>query len=197
MRGAVAPPVEDRGTYAHLVEVLQFFRVAAGPTSGYTQAAQALVDQGSISAYQRVPDAASLLERWIQWKKSGMAEVVPFELASRIEAAGDLMEQVEVLLNDSKVHPAAPIVLAGAALEERLRALVLEHAVDVVGKPGLDSYAAALKKAEIVDGQEAKQITAWAGLRNQAAHGERLADLDIKEARLMAAGINLFLQQHS
>jgi hypothetical protein len=31
------------------------------------------------------------------------------------------MEQVQLLLDDRKVHPAAPVVLAGAALDEFLQ----------------------------------------------------------------------------
>jgi hypothetical protein len=106
------------------------------------------------------------------------------------------MEQVEILLSDRSVHPAAPIVLAGAALEERLRALVLQHGCTPSGK-GIDAYGTALKTAGVVDGQEAKQVTAWAGLRNRAAHAEELNTLTTTEARIMADGINFFLQKHA
>jgi hypothetical protein len=95
------------------------------------------------------------------------------------------MEQVEILLSDRDVHPVAPIVIAGAALEERLRALVLQHGCTPSGR-GIDAYGAALKAAEVVDGQEVKQVTAWAGLRNRAAHGEELNTLTAAEARIIS-----------
>lgn len=39
-------------------------------------------------------------------------------------------------------------------------------------------------------------MTAWAGTRNRAAHGEDLVKLTVEEARIMADGVNLFLQRH-
>jgi len=39
-------------------------------------------------------------------------------------------------------------------------------------------------------------VTAWAGLRNGAAHGE-FNGITLDRARLMVDGVNLFLQRHA
>lgn len=120
----------------------------------------------------------------------------PFIVRARVVAASDLMDYVADLLADPKTHPAAPIVLTGAALEERLRALIDEGGFTTAGKPGLGTYGAEPKKQGAITSQEAEQVTAWAGLRNQAAHGEDLDRLTTEHAEIMAAGVNLFLQTH-
>jgi hypothetical protein len=78
------------------------------------------------------------------------------------------MEQVQVLLDDPKVHVAAPVVLAGAALEEFLRSmLATTPAAVVVGRPGIQAYAEALRKVEVLAAQDVKDITAWAAQRRR------------------------------
>lgn len=139
----------------------------------------------SLSPWAEAHAMADVLEGWANFQETGLASSPPFEVRARIEAASDLMEQVEILLSDRDVHPVAPIVIAGAALEERLRALVLQHGCTPSGR-GIDAYGAALKAAEVVDGQEVKQVTAWAGLRNRAAHGEELNTLTAAEARIIS-----------
>ena len=98
------------------------------------------------------------------------------------------------MLDDKRTHPAAPIVLAGAALEEALRSLVIQNRATIVGKPGLNAYAAALKSASVLTTQDVKDITSWAGQRNEAAHGD-FANLSPERAQIMVDGINLFMRQ--
>jgi hypothetical protein len=113
----------------------------------------------------------------------------------RFEAATDLMEQVQLLLEDSSVVAAAPAMLAGAALEEALRGLMVGCDEPIVGAPSISKYSISLRKCGRISRQDEKNITAWGGLRNAAAHGQFDA-VSPHEARLMVAGVNLFLQQH-
>ncbi|MCP5029396.1 MAG: hypothetical protein GY929_24255 [Actinomycetia bacterium] len=106
------------------------------------------------------------------------------------------MEQVQRLLDDRGIHPAAPIMLTGAALEQALRGFVEDSELKVAGRPGIGTYADVLRASELVSRQERKDIESWGGLRNSAAHGEFDA-LSPEVAQLMAMGVNLFLQQHS
>jgi hypothetical protein len=142
-----------------------------------------------------VPDIPNLLEAWANMVEAGHGGSSQ-DVISRHLAANDLMEQVEALLNDARIHPAAPVVLAGAALEEFLRALADRSGVQATGKRGIDAYAKALRSADAITAQAVKDITAWAGLRNQAAHGQ-FAQVSVEAARIMALGINLFMQQHA
>lgn len=146
-------------------------------------------------AFELLEYAAKLLDAWADYVEAGLANAVPIEVEARVTAASDLMEQVDRLLDDPDVHVAAPVVLAGAALEEFLRAL-LPRDLGINGKPGLDKYGAQLKKSGVIGATDAKDITAWAGQRNDAAHGH-FEQLNRDRARIMADGINLFMRRHA
>jgi hypothetical protein len=92
-----------------------------------------------------------------------------------------MMEQVQGLLKDPGLHPAAAVVLAGAALEMFLRSMQDDSDQSVTGKPGISSYADALNKADLITREEVKSITAWADDRNQAAHGHTLTTCLVNE----------------
>jgi hypothetical protein len=132
---------------------------------------------------------------WADFIRAGLAQI-PEEAQTRIAAASDLMEQVETLLQDRRVHPSEPVMLAGAALEELLRSLVDSSGAKPRGKPGINSYTVALREAGALNAQEVKDITSWAGMRNSAAHGQ-FDQIELPNARLMAQGINLFMQKHT
>jgi hypothetical protein len=127
--------------------------------------------------------------------KAGLADLKPFEVRFRIGAASDIMEQVQLLLKDADLHPAATVVLAGAALEEFLRSMYEECDERLTGKPGIGSYATALQKTEQITRGEAKEIIAWADQRNDAAHGH-FDDLSRERAKIMIEAINLFISKH-
>jgi hypothetical protein len=174
---------------------VEFLRRQAGPRSSFAGAADQLLKKPS-EAWRYPHTLAGLLSAWSDWQSSGLAAQPPFEVRARAVAANDLMEYVGKLLKDRKAQPAAPVVLAGAALEEHLRSLLDHNGLTPTRGRGLDVYGADLKAAGIITGQDAKQITAWAGLRNRAAHGEKLETLTMSEAQIMADGVNLFLQTY-
>lgn len=113
---------------------------------------------------------------------------------ARITASTDLMEQAENLIAERGVHVAAPIVLAGAALEEVLRDLVEGRNLGIKGKPGLTSYGQALRTADVLGPNDVKEITSLAGIRNEAAHGN-FEDLTPERAQLFLDRVNLMLQK--
>lgn len=188
--GALVTENDKRGS---LVAAVEFLRLKAGSRSEfYLRAADAakrlhMAAAGSVVAH-------SLLG-WVDFVERGIAEI-PVEAQARITAANDLMEQVETLLQDRRVHPAAPVMLAGAALEEMLRSMVDAAGAKPRGKAGLNSYSTALRDADVLSAQEVKDVTSWAGMRNDAAHG-RFDLIELPNARLMAQAINLFMQKHA
>jgi hypothetical protein len=94
--------------------------------SGFTTAAHLIFEDKHIpSAPLSLRRLAGILEDWATYVEEGLADVVGPDARARLDASTDLMEQVQQLLDDGKVHPAAPIMLAGAALEELLRSLVI------------------------------------------------------------------------
>jgi hypothetical protein len=175
-----------------LIAAIEFLRLKAGPRSEfYLRSADA--PKQAVGTFAAKVVASSLLA-WADFVQRGIAEI-PAEAQARIAAATDLMEQVESLLQDRHVHPAAPVMLAGAALEELLRSMVDASGAKMTGKPSIGTYADALRAASVITAQEVKDVTSWAGMRNNAAHGQ-FDQIELANARLMAQAVNLFMQKH-
>lgn len=172
---------------------IEFLRRFA-PGSAFTSAAETALEN-SFHDSGAIGDVAGQLRNWVRFVHDGLAGLQPFSVRARIEAATDLMEQVQGLLEDRAIHQAAPVVLAGAALEEFLRAMWEATDEPLEGHPSISKYAEALRRSELLSRQDLKDISGWAGLRNDAAHGHFDA-ISGDRARLMADGINLFMRQH-
>jgi hypothetical protein len=172
---------------------LQFLSDHAAGSTFQAIAARSVDRLGSELGIKRV---AEQLEEWATYRESGIANEKPFEVRFRIEASSDFMEQAQQLLADRNVHVAAPIVLAGASLEEFLRSMQVDCGEPIVGKPGISAYADALRKADLLTRGDVKEITAWADLRNEAAHGH-FDDLSRERTRIMVDGINFFISRHT
>ena len=125
-------------------------------------------------------------------------------LAERLHSDlfADFLEMADYLIEDQGLKdPAA--VRAGGVLEEHLRKLCPKHGVDTtfvdrggVTKPKkLDTMNADLARAIAYGGEEQKQVTAWAGIRNHAAHAE-YAKFDASQVKLMIQGIRDFVVRH-
>ena len=134
-----------------------------------------------------------MLREWISMVRAGQANprlVEPFSAGAA--SSTDLLEQVQRLNSDDAVAPAAPIVLAGAALEIALRSALDELGLTFTGRPSISSYAEALRGAGVLNRQDIKEVTQMAGLRNHATHGEHEL-LSRERAGLMEQQVNLFL----
>lgn len=126
-------------------------------------------------------------------------------LALQIEAAvlTDYMTQAAGLLaqtREESTHiPAA--VLAGASLERSLRTLcqALEPPEPVTNERddflGMGALIDALKKRQAFNELQAKQLRAWAAIRNSAAHG-KYDEFSRHQVEQMIEGIDAFLAQH-
>ena len=111
---------------------------------------------------------------------------------------GDFLEMADELLSKGFKDPAA--VIAGSVLEEHLRTLCGRHDVPVTnpeGKPRkAESLNADLAKAESYTKLEQKNVTAWLGLRNDAAHGNYTA-YDARQVEALIRDIRDFLIRHA
>lgn len=173
---------------------LHYLRMFAGVESEFYEAAVAALDgEDQMTCLEGV---AVILERFVSSASDGLWQQQTFAISSKIESANDLMAEVESLLKDKKVHPAAPMALAGAALEAFLKSMW--HGAgcpEVKGRPGINSIAESLRSAGSITATEVKDITAWAARRNEAAHGD-FDRLTRQNAALLQDGINLFISQH-
>lgn len=114
----------------------------------------------------------------------------------------DFLEMAEHLLTDDGYKdPAA--VLAGGVLEQHVRKLCEKHSVPTttVGKDGsavpkkLDTMNADLAKADVYGKNDQKQVVAWAGIRNAAAHA-KYDEYTADQVRLMIQGVRDFMARN-
>lgn len=109
----------------------------------------------------------------------------------RSDVFSDFLEMAEYLIEDEGLKdPAA--VLASGVLEQHLRKLCDKHSVTVPAKATIDPMNNELAKANIYGKNEQKQILAWAGIRNSAAHA-KYHEYTADQVKLMIQGIRLFL----
>lgn len=116
---------------------------------------------------------ADILRAWIAQVDDGTVAPRNIEAQSaRAVASTDLMEQVRVLVDDKTIHPAAPVVLAGAALEVALRSAIDQLDLKLTERPSITAYARRLRTARVLSAQDVKDVEQMAGVRNAAAHGD-------------------------
>lgn len=114
------------------------------------------------------------------------------------EVFSDYLEMAEHLLGEGYKDPAA--VLVGSTLEVHLRELCTANGIgiEVINNKGkfapkkADLMNSDLAKASIYSSAYQKQIIAWLGIRNSAAHG-KYSDYKTEEVSLMLQGIRQFI----
>ena len=179
-----------------LAEAREFLRIYAGEKNSFLKTLNEVKLNWSDEYILKYIDSA--LSGFIRYVENGLLEGVSIERQAQIDVVSDFLHQATVLLNSKNVHPAAPTVIIGAALEEFLRNWIEENALSPQGKkPSLDAYAKTLIGEDMITKQDMKDITSWAGLRNHAAHGEWDEVSDKKRVYLMLEGVNLFMRKYS
>ena len=173
-------------------QVCEFLRNYAGRKSAFFAQAEAMAGG---TAYA-ILSLDAILESFIEYLRTGLATGVPPERQAQLDTVSDLLGQAHSLLEDEKYHPAAAAVLIGACLEEFLRAWVEAEALSIgKSKPTIDAYTKTLRNAELISKQDVKDITSWAGTRNDAAHGKWEEVGDRRRIKLMLDGVNFFMRQ--
>jgi len=97
------------------------------------------------------------------------------------EIMGSLLDQAQELLDAGYLGSAA--VLAGCILEDHIKKICVEKEIELPDNPKLDYMNSQLAKIEYYNKLTQKQVTAWAEIRNSAAHGnwESFKDNDVKD----------------
>jgi hypothetical protein len=141
--------------------------------------------------YEHVSELAGILKGIQSDVNRGMLEDV--RLLVRAEVFASFLEMAEYLLDEGYKDAAA--VILGGVLEDSLRTLAVRKgvsAITVLGKPlTIDPLNIALAKAGVYNPLVQKQITSWATLRNDAAHGQ-FAKYDADQVRLMLLFVQKF-----
>jgi hypothetical protein len=151
----------------------------------------------AVDGFAQIPNDKGKLEWGISFLKGieddfkkGLLGSLGIAIESEVSA--DYMVQAELLLPEGQAGkydhvPAA--VLSGAVLEKALRTLCGEQQPPVPiktsnGEPKtLNPLIDDLKKAGLFNEAKAKQLRAWAAIRNHAAHGEfdQFAKSDVQQ----------------
>jgi hypothetical protein len=106
----------------------------------------------------------------------------------------DFLEMAEYLMKDEGLKdPAA--VIAGGVLEQHLRALCGKHDISLPARPKLETMNAELAKVGAYGRNDQKQVTAWADIRNDAAHGD-YQKYTREQVALMVQGIRDFMARN-
>jgi hypothetical protein len=109
----------------------------------------------------------------------------------------DFLDMAAELLNKGYKDPSA--VIAGSVLEEHLRKLSPIHGVAVTKSDGspkkADSLNAELAAVPVYNKLVHKQVTAWLGLRNSAAHGQ-YGDYDHGQVTALIRDVRDFMVRH-
>ena len=174
---------------------MEFFRIYTGEKSAFFKqlgTVNPYWDDSPVKKYVVVS-----LEAFIRYAENGLLEGISIERKAQIDVVSDFLDQANTLLDSKEVHPAAPTVIIGAALEEFLRNWIEEAGLSLGGKkPSLDSYAKVLREEDLITKQDVKDITSWSGLRNHAAHGEWEEVNDKNRISIMLEGVNLFMRKY-
>lgn len=172
----------------------------------------------SISAIERLaPEGSALVQqarRFASWGDARDANQRLWALlvALREDYAAGYMRSVEELIHadvfddflemaeglHTQKYKDAAAVIAGSVLEEHLRKLAAVHNVAITS-------SGKHKKADTINGElvkqgaynklEQKNVTAWLGLRNHAAHGE-YDKYDHKQVTALITGVRDFVTRH-
>ena len=191
---AVSPAAESQ-IRARAYTALDFLDRFAGADSQWAVRAHAAFDQNKHSMETGARELGDVLRAWADQVEAGITPVRQVDAqGARGIASSDLMEQVRMLLDERDVHPAAPIVLAGAALEVALRSAIEELDFQRPSKSSINAYAGCLRAARLLSVQDVHDIEQMAGLRNLAAHGDT-EELDSERAELMERQVSRFLRR--
>lgn len=144
----------------------------AGPASSYRQAAQRKLDEKFPLAHTyTLAHVVGVVMAFRGDVEAGYTRSLQ-ELV-HADVFANFLEMASELLRNGYKDPAA--VIAGSVLEEHLRKLGDKHGVSPDKPDGSPKKAetlnAELCAAEVYNKLEQKNVTAWLGLRNDAAHG--------------------------
>lgn len=179
-----------------MIMAIEFLKKIVKSESYFLTALHIIINMSSYN--NKLSDLHKILNSFKEYVNDDLLKNISLEREIQIETVSDYLEQAEKLLNSKNFHPASAAVIIGASLEEFLRNWLEELNEDMTElKLSLDSYSKQLRKRELISKQDLKDITSWAGIRNDAAHGNWDSVSDRNRIKLMLEGVNLFMRKYS
>ena len=184
--------VDDTGFSAFRSGSLSFLRSTFGGDHSFAQE----FDQSVESNTQQFTSAGiGILTAARDELVGGWVETLTGLVSAEIFT--DFLVMAEHLLENGYKDAAA--VMVGTVLEQHLRRLALVNGVATIIKKKdkdvptkADTINAGLTKAMAYGKTDQKQVTAWLGTRNDAAHGD-YDKYDASQVALMSAGVTNFI----
>lgn len=182
-------PIERQAMITRMLATVQ--RLA--PSGAYSD--QVMAIRLSKSAYSdEVLLIAGVLDALRADYAAGYMQTV--EELIHADVFADFLDMANELHGKGYKDPAA--VIAGSVLEEHLRKLATTHGVTIesTGKPRkADTINADLVKVGAYNKLVQKQVTAWLGLRNNAAHG-KYDQYDAGQVAALIRDVRDFMVRH-
>jgi len=186
----------DADVYGVFSQTMEFLRVYGGPKNAFLRNLEILMTPAGLSIYE-LSVIESIMTSFLENLEEGLHSGISPERQDQINTVSDFLVMADQLLNSRSVHPAASAVLIGASLEEFLKTWMDAEGLDLGSKRmGLQNYAQVLKEGGFSNTQDVKDITSWAGIRNEAAHGE-WEKISKDRVSIMLQGVNLFMREYS
>lgn len=166
---------------------------AAGRQSKYSQRVAQVISQHDHD-WNRLARAVGVVDALLHDVQQGFNKSL--EELLHADVFSDFLEMAQHLL-DSGYKDAAAVV-TGSTLEAHLKQLAGKHGVPVEkdGKPKkTDALNSDLAKGNAYSKLDQKNVTAWLGLRNNAAHGN-YAEFDKSQVALLVQGVRDFITRN-
>lgn len=147
------------------------------------------------NSYQRLMEVCGALDGIKYELQNGLLNNLQKLLQADIFS--DFLEMGEYLLKEGYKDPAAVII--GSVLENTLRKLADENGIKTTNDKGklltIDPLNTELAKEDVFSKLVQKQITSWADLRNNAAHGH-YDKYDDKQVEMMLLFVQTFCSDY-
>ena len=163
---------------------------ASGKSSVYSQQVAACVDTANFP-FEHLANIVGVAKSLLSDLRNGYLRSL--EEIIHADVFADYLEMADHLVESGYKDAAA--VLAGSTLEAHIRNLSVKHSLSVDTSGKADALNVELVKNGAYNKLEQKNVTAWLGLRNSAAHG-KYDEYDDRQVSLLIASVREFISRH-
>lgn len=184
-------------SHSFFITVIQFVKIYVGEDSEFYKTLDFYKQfSSSGSEIEKAHAAKKVLKSVKDYLHLGLEIKRSENYQIRVDVISDFLNQAIQLINDNKYHPAAAGILMGASLEEFLKQIAEENDISLENvNKSIDPISKKLYEQEIISKQDMKDIVSWAGIRNDATHGNFEEVNDRKRIKNAIEGINLFMRK--
>lgn len=176
---------------------LQFVNIYIGKNTEFYNSLTNHSKEFTSLSYNKYIAAKSVLKSIKSYLKLNLDFLESESYKIKTDIINDFIMQAIELASSKKYHPAAAAILLGAALEEFLKNLAAHKNIDLTEvKKTIDPITQKLYETNTITKQDLKDITSWAGLRNDATHGNFEEVNDKKRVFNVIEGVNLFMRKY-